>query len=144
MKIKIPTWAFSAALDILFIALNAAMYAGYLPFSSTIYTLARNPFTRTLAQNLLTKKVVPCFVFGVLNPLMTTIRRVMWRFAGAAAIVASNYITTKIQDCVNNFLTLLLRKFMSIISSILTWGGIIALLLDFADGTWDDYITIRI
>ena len=31
---RIPTWLLSATLDILFIALNAAMYAGYLSFSS--------------------------------------------------------------------------------------------------------------
>ena len=143
-KIKIPTWAFSAALDVLFIALNAAMYAGYLPISSTIYTLARSPFTRKLALNLLTKKVVPCFVFGMLNPIMTIIRRVMWRFAGALAIAASNYITDKILSYVNNFLTLLMQHFISIVSSILTWGGIIALFLDVADGSFDSYVTIRI
>jgi len=143
-QIKIPTWALSASLDVLFIALNSAMYAGYLPFSSTIYTLSRSPFTRTLAKNLLTKQVVPCFVFGMLNPIMTIIRRVMWRFAGAFAIAASNYITTKIQNYVNNFLSFLQRYFVSIVLSILTWGGIISLFLDVADGSWDDNVTIRI
>ena len=144
LKIKIPTWALSTALDILFIALNAAMYAGYLPFSSTIYALARSPFTRTLAKNLLTKKVIPCFVFGALNSVMTTIRTIMWRFAGAAALVATNYITDKVQNYVNKFLSFLQRRFLSILLNILTWGGVIALFLDCADGSWDDYVTIYI
>ena len=73
---------------------------------------------------------------------MTIIRKVMWRFAGAAATAVSNYITSKIQSYVNNFLSFLQRYFVTIVSSILTWGGIIALLLDIADGTWDDHVTV--
>ena len=95
-------------------------------------------------EGQMTKKVVPCFVFGMLNPIMTIIIRVMWRFAGAVAIAASNYITDKILSYVNNFLTLLTQHFISIVSRILTWGGIIALFLDAADGSFDSYVTIRI
>lgn len=97
--------------------------------------LARSPFTRKSAQNLLTKKVVPCFIYGMLNPIMTVIRKAMWRIAGAAVMVATNWLLNKIQSGINRFLTFLQQKFLSIISSILTWGGIIALALDFLDGS---------
>lgn len=78
----------------------------------------------------------------MLNPIMTLIRKVMWRIAGAAVMATTNWLMGKIQSGINIFLNLIQQRFLSIISSILSWGGIIALMLDVLDGEWDDYVTI--
>ena len=73
---------------------------------------------------------------------MTVIRKVMWRIAGAAVMATTNWLMAKIQSGINAFLSLVQQCFLFIISSILSWGGIIALMLDVLDGKWDDYVTI--
>ncbi|QAT48630.1 RHS repeat-associated core domain-containing protein [Caproiciproducens sp. NJN-50] len=138
-NLRIPAWFVGTALDVAFAALNAAMMAGYLSFSGTIYALARNPFIKKLAINLITSKVIPVFVRGFYNPALTLMRKVMWNFAKVSVQFGKSMgedalINKLARDAVNNLI--------SFTSSMTSWGGIISMAFDMADGNWDGYITV--
>ncbi|WP_326975012.1 RHS repeat-associated core domain-containing protein [Caproicibacter sp. BJN0012] len=137
--LSIPAWIVGTSLDVLFLALNSAMMAGYLSFSGTIYALARNPFTKKLAINLITDKVIPVFVRGFYNPALTLMRKVMWRIAGVTFQLGKG---KGIDFLVNSLKNGAMNHLASFVTSMLSWGGIISMAFDMADGNWDGYVTV--
>ena len=97
---KIKTWVLSAALDVLFTVMNAAASAGFISVGVSIKILARNPFTRKAAEDLITKKVIPTFIFGFMNPLMTILRKAIWRVAGVSLSFGQSYLTSLLEDVI--------------------------------------------
>ena len=139
--IRIPAWVVSTAIDTLLLVLYAAMMAGYITFSGTIYTFARSPYTKKLAVSLITKKVIPIFIRGFYNPILTLFRKAMWLIAGVTYKFAKGFGENYLVDLLKDALA---RELINFVTSILTWGGIIALMFDMLDGDWDGYITIKI
>ncbi len=137
--LRIKTWVVSTALDVAFAVLNQAMEAGYLAYSATIWVLSRSVFTRNAAKKLIKNTVIPVFVRGFYNPVLTCARKVLQTFGSIGKAFAkgwrSDTISTKLSKYVDT-------RFYDFVSSIMTWGGIIGLMLDSMDGSWDGYITI--
>ena len=137
--LKIKTWIVSTALDVTFALLNHAMMIGYISFSGTIWALARTPFTRKLAMNIVKKKVIPVFVRGFFNSALTALRKVLQTFGRIGKEFAKGWTADKAINILNKYID---SRFMDLVTSLLTWGGIIGLTCDMLDGKWDGYITI--
>ena len=112
---------------------------GYLALSGTIWTLARTPFTKKLALNIIKTKVIPVYIRGFYNAALTGLRKALQNFGRIGKEFAKSFS----QDVGVSILTRALNsRFLEIVTSMLTWGGIISLFFDMADGSWDGYITI--
>ena len=136
---RVKTWVVSTALDVIFAILNHWMMCGYIALSGTIWTLARNPFTKKLALNIIKTKVIPVYVRGFYNAALTGLRKVLQNFGR----IGKEFAKAFSQDVGVSILTRALNsRFLEIVTSLLTWGGIISLFFDMADGSWDGYITI--
>ena len=138
--LRVKTWIVSTSLDVLFALLNRYMMAGYMSFSATIWVLARNPFTKRVALNLVQTKVVPVFVRGFFNAALTCLRKVLITFGKIGKEFAKGWTSNKAVNLIDKYLK---SRFLDFITSILTWGGIISLVFDILDGKWDGYITIK-
>lgn len=115
-------WILAAALDSAFALLNCAMMAGYFTFSATIMALSRSWFTLGYAK-VLFNTVTRTFVYGIYNTVMTLIRTVMWRVAGVALNFLSGYMIDRALGYLGDHLS-------AVISSLLSWGGLIAGIID--------------
>ena len=136
---RIKTWIVSTALDVIFAILNHWMMCGYLALSGTIWTLARTPFTKKLALNIIKTKVIPVYIRGFYNAALTGLRKALQNFGK----IGKEFAKAFSQDVGVSILTRALNsRFLEIVTSMLTWGGIISLFFDMADGSWDGYITI--
>ena len=136
---RIKTWIVSTALDVIFAILNHWMMCGYIALSGTIWTLARTPFTKKLALNIIKTKVIPIYIRGFYNAALTGLRKVLQNFGR----IGKEFVKAFSQDIGISILTRALNtRFLEIVTSLLTWGGIISLFFDMADGSWDGYITI--
>lgn len=136
---RIKTWIVSTALDVIFAILNHWMMCGYLALSGTIWTLARTPFTKKLALNIIKTKVIPVYIRGFYNAALTGLRKALQNFGR----IGKEFAKAFSQDVGVSILTRALNsRFLEIVTSMLTWGGIISLFFDMADGSWDGYITI--
>ena len=136
---RIKSWVVSTALDIAFALLNHAMMAGYLSLSGTIWVLARTPFTRKLAMNIVKKTVIPIFIRGFFNPALTCLRKVLQTFGRIGKEFAKGWTADKGSSIINRYVD---TRFVDLVTSFLTWGGVIALTFDVLDGKWDGYITV--
>ena len=136
---RIKTWIVSTSLDVLFALLNHAMMLGYISLSGAIWLLARSPFTKKLAINLVKKKIIPVFVRGFYNTALTCLRKVLQTFGVIGEQFYKGLRHEFIFDKINKYVD---TRFYDFLSSMSTWGGIIGLVFDMLDGKWDGYITI--
>ena len=136
---RIKTWIVSTSLDVLFSLLNHAMMLGYISLSGAIWLLARSPFTKKLAINLVKKKIIPVFVRGFYNTALTCLRKVLQTFGVIGEQFYKGLRHEFIFDKINKYVD---TRFYDFLSSMSTWGGIIGLVFDMLDGNWDGYITI--
>ena len=136
---RIKTWIVSTSLDVLFALLNHAMMLGYISLSGAIWLLARSPFTKKLAINLVKKKIIPVFVRGFYNTALTCLRKVLQTFGVIGEQFYKGLRHEFIFDKINKYVD---TRFYDFLSSMSTWGGIIGLVFDMLDGNWDGYITI--
>ena len=136
---RIKTWIVSTSLDVLFALLNHAMMLGYISLSGAIWLLARSPFTKKLAINLVKKKIIPVFVRGFYNTALTCLRKVLQTFGAIGKEFVKGWSADKATNFINKYID---TRFYDFLSSMSTWGGIIGLVFDMLDGKWDGYITI--
>ena len=118
----IKAWVVAAVLDSIFLLLNAAMMSGYIGYSATISMLSKSLITLKAAK-VLFGTVVKVFIYGVYNTIMHVIRTALYRIAG----VIFNFVSAKVIDSALNYFT---GNLSALISMILTWGGLIAGVLD--------------
>ncbi len=134
---KISTGVLSTAIDVSLLLLNAAMYAGYLSYSLTLAVLLRPPFTRKVATSLITKTIIPVFVRGFYNHVLTIVKSVLWKIAGVAVEFGKSYVMDK---AISNLEKKIRSNILSVASSLMFWGGIFAHGLDLMDDRIDGYI----
>ncbi len=137
--LKVKTWVVATALDVLFTLLNHAMMLGYISFSATIWLLARTPFTRKAALTFLQKKIIPVFIRGFFNKALTALRKVLVTFGRIGKEFAKEWTKDKAVSLLNK---LFKTRLFDVLTSLLTWGGIIALMFDLLDKKFDGYITV--
>ena len=115
------------------------MMAGHLSLSGTIWVLARTPFTQKIAINLIKTKLVPVFVKGIYNTVLTALRAVLLTLLGISIEFGKGYTSDRISRELNKYID---TCFWEVLSCLGTWGGIISLMADIMDGKFDGYITI--
>ena len=132
---RFKAWILAAALDSAFAIANCAMMAGYFTFSATIMSLSKSWFTLKYAK-VLFGTVTRTFVYGIFNTVMTLLRTIMWRVAGVTLNFLTGYAIDKALGYLGDHLS-------AVISSLLSWGGLIAGMIDWVtDKSLNGWIVI--
>lgn len=97
--------------------------------------LSKSWFTLGYAK-VLFNTVTRTFVYGIYNTVMTLIRTVMWRVAGVTLNFLAGYMIDSALGYLGDHLS-------AVISSLLSWGGLIAGIIDwFSDKSLNGWIVI--
>ena len=135
----IPTWTVSAAIDLVIALMNPVVSASYSTVTGSIIGILKLKFLKNYAVKLI-RSVVPT-IKGILSGILTFVRKAIWQIAGVTLYFLADGVFSAFLDklVTVNWIFELIDN----IATILSVGGIMALLLDIAtDGIENDKIRL--